>query len=276
MAQQGWYPDPRDPRVLRWWDGAAWTEQTKVRDGGWPSKLKIAGFVIGSAVVVVVAIPLMARSSHRPAEASTDAGKVAEPVTTEIVRTIAIQDLVDASRYPSNFDSIYRSEKMKVIGVVGHVGSVGGKRYAALHDPNNGNIAIAALTESHVIVGRTVSCMCEGATFKTGFGIVARDCWVTRVLAPTTIEEPTPTLRDGDLAINDDGVVLWDTEESFEESIRLARTGVQSAYLRHILKHGIPVRKGTVVRRIEGLFRLRVVVVDTGATGWVESEFVSR
>lgn len=24
---QGWYPDPRDPRVVRWWDGRQWTGQ---------------------------------------------------------------------------------------------------------------------------------------------------------------------------------------------------------------------------------------------------------
>lgn len=25
----GWYPDPRDPVRLRWWDGAGWTERTR-------------------------------------------------------------------------------------------------------------------------------------------------------------------------------------------------------------------------------------------------------
>ena len=27
-APAGWYPDPRDPRLIRWWDSAAWTEHT--------------------------------------------------------------------------------------------------------------------------------------------------------------------------------------------------------------------------------------------------------
>lgn len=24
-----WYPDPRDPAMLRWWDGHAWTSETR-------------------------------------------------------------------------------------------------------------------------------------------------------------------------------------------------------------------------------------------------------
>lgn len=26
QPEAGWYPDPADPARLRWWDGAAWTE----------------------------------------------------------------------------------------------------------------------------------------------------------------------------------------------------------------------------------------------------------
>lgn len=28
-APAGWYPDPRDPRRIRWWDGTGWTETTQ-------------------------------------------------------------------------------------------------------------------------------------------------------------------------------------------------------------------------------------------------------
>jgi hypothetical protein len=33
-APAGWYPDPRDPRRIRWWDGAAWTEHTAPQPEG--------------------------------------------------------------------------------------------------------------------------------------------------------------------------------------------------------------------------------------------------
>jgi resuscitation-promoting factor RpfB len=26
---QGWYPDPQQPELLRWWDGTQWTNQTQ-------------------------------------------------------------------------------------------------------------------------------------------------------------------------------------------------------------------------------------------------------
>src|SRR5262245_7423734 len=25
----GWYPDPHDPSIVRWWDGGAWTQLTR-------------------------------------------------------------------------------------------------------------------------------------------------------------------------------------------------------------------------------------------------------
>jgi uncharacterized protein YxjI len=33
----GWYPDPSNPQLVRWWDGTAWTDQTQAAgDGGTP------------------------------------------------------------------------------------------------------------------------------------------------------------------------------------------------------------------------------------------------
>lgn len=29
VPDAGWYPDPRDPECLRWWDGSQWSEQTR-------------------------------------------------------------------------------------------------------------------------------------------------------------------------------------------------------------------------------------------------------
>jgi hypothetical protein len=37
MAAPDWYPDPKDPSRMRWWDGLIWTEHTRVREAGPPS-----------------------------------------------------------------------------------------------------------------------------------------------------------------------------------------------------------------------------------------------
>lgn len=33
---EGWYVDPADDNIIRWWDGKAWTEHTSLRD--WPRR----------------------------------------------------------------------------------------------------------------------------------------------------------------------------------------------------------------------------------------------
>ncbi|HYO19059.1 MAG TPA: DUF4389 domain-containing protein [Dermatophilaceae bacterium] len=46
----GWYPDPQDPRYLRYWDGAAWTDQVAaLAPAGTPSPLP-AGLVAPRSV----------------------------------------------------------------------------------------------------------------------------------------------------------------------------------------------------------------------------------
>lgn len=35
-AAPGWYPDAADPSVVRWWDGAQWTEHTQAHPGNQP------------------------------------------------------------------------------------------------------------------------------------------------------------------------------------------------------------------------------------------------
>jgi hypothetical protein len=34
LPSAGWYADPRVPKQLRWWDGAGWTNNVHMPDGG--------------------------------------------------------------------------------------------------------------------------------------------------------------------------------------------------------------------------------------------------
>ncbi len=39
-ASSGWYPDPQDPQLVRFWDGYAWTSQTRRRDDAPPMDVR--------------------------------------------------------------------------------------------------------------------------------------------------------------------------------------------------------------------------------------------
>ena len=53
--EAGWYADPTDPSAVRWWDGAAWSAQTRPA----PRELALAGAAVGasSASVGASAVP---------------------------------------------------------------------------------------------------------------------------------------------------------------------------------------------------------------------------
>ena len=43
--EAGWYADPTDPSAVRWWDGAAWSAQTRAA----PRELALAGAAVGAS-----------------------------------------------------------------------------------------------------------------------------------------------------------------------------------------------------------------------------------
>jgi hypothetical protein len=46
--RSGWYPDPHDPRQLRWWDGSDWTEARRAR----PTTYEQAGVAAAASSTV--------------------------------------------------------------------------------------------------------------------------------------------------------------------------------------------------------------------------------
>src|SRR4051794_1875407 len=86
-APAGWHPDPRQPTaILRWWDGAHWTEHTQ------PTGSMQAPAATATAVVAAPAQPIRAQApaqpvqTHapaQPAQAQRYAATGAQPLTVE-------------------------------------------------------------------------------------------------------------------------------------------------------------------------------------------------
>jgi type II secretory pathway pseudopilin PulG len=90
-AVAGWYPDPRDPRLLRYWDGMQWTAHTSPASAplrapagshGGGSKKAISAIVIVVGVLallvvigilVAIAIPVFLSQREKAADASAKA-----------------------------------------------------------------------------------------------------------------------------------------------------------------------------------------------------------
>ncbi len=57
MTSPGWYPDPHDPRLVRWFDGEQWTGHAAP---ALPPKKKLSGGVLAIVVVAVVVLGVVA------------------------------------------------------------------------------------------------------------------------------------------------------------------------------------------------------------------------
>jgi hypothetical protein len=61
VCSKGWYPDPGDARLERWWDGERWTPQTRrvlAARTTMSTGSKVALWVLGTIAVVAVVLAI--------------------------------------------------------------------------------------------------------------------------------------------------------------------------------------------------------------------------
>lgn len=79
----------------------------------------------------------------------------------------------------------------------------------------------------------------------------------------------------GFFVIATDDISLYDSEESNKEASRLAAKKDERGFARNHLAHGVPVARGTRVKRLSGgVLTVEVETVDTGIRGWTDREFL--
>lgn len=88
--QAGWYPDPRDPRSLRFWNGVQWTERTAPmvppatssvpyvpgrgsNTTAWVVVAAVIGALLVVGILAAIAIPVFLNQRERAADASATA-----------------------------------------------------------------------------------------------------------------------------------------------------------------------------------------------------------
>lgn len=96
-TQPGWYPDPQNPAVMRYWDGTQWTQHTQagqpVPFQGQPAKKKSKVLVpilavLGGLIVVIVGLSIVASPSS-----------TTKTTTSETAPAKVEPNLADASTY---------------------------------------------------------------------------------------------------------------------------------------------------------------------------------
>lgn len=183
MAQQGWYPDPRDPRVLRWWDGNAWTDRTQIaaaariahkRAGVW-MPLGIAAAVI-AIVSGLAALGSAGKKADVPTAANPD-DEMVSIVSGESIPTLTVEQVFDdLTSGDEALVASYRQKRFVLSGVAGHTGYLKGSR-VTINGSVNDNVAVAAYTTDKIERGKFVKLLCSGGAEDDDFaGIVARSC----------------------------------------------------------------------------------------------------
>lgn len=183
MAQQGWYQDPQDPRVLRWWDGSAWTDRTQLAAAARMAHKRTGVWMpLGIAVAIMVAVSAVASlgssSGRRSPEPSVRAGDEAAPIVSgEHIPTITVERLYDdLTSGDEALVASYRQKRFVLSGVAGHTGYLKGSR-VTINGSVNDNVAVAAYTMDKIERGKFVKLLCSGGAEDDDFaGVIARGC----------------------------------------------------------------------------------------------------
>jgi Protein of unknown function (DUF2510) len=83
----GWYPDPANVEVERYWDGAEWTERYRPQKKGRGKWIAVAAaVVIVAAIIIAVVATSGGSSNHTPPTSTT----ITPPTTARTPRTTTV------------------------------------------------------------------------------------------------------------------------------------------------------------------------------------------
>lgn len=90
-SQPGWYPDPQNPTIVRYWDGQQWTNQTQASQPSYfqgpsasPKKGKVLIpilAVLGGLIVIFVGVNILAGPAPSPTMVESKPAKVEQSIS---------------------------------------------------------------------------------------------------------------------------------------------------------------------------------------------------